>query len=327
MQDSEQMSLPFEASDVVALQEAREEALLEAQQARAGRRTGSAGKAARRTSLLKEEPCCLGEGLRLISGIQKVCKLVPTEVQKKPLEYDELPLDESRDISERLEFDGSCFRRTRYMHPRFLKKGESETSYFVTCRLPECILGNSAIGDTLPVHAICNKFCDHLPLYRQLKFFSDHGLVGVDEPMLNNWLQTVAAALAPLYEALYTQLQDSESLQIYEAPIGDIRDKRPIGHMRATRCALTGRVHYRWLEELAVTVPERGLVLDEPPVAHELFVAAPGEGAISALFYTFIGECERCAIVLGEWLRATFQALPGCKVAPVALLPKAAEEL
>lgn len=318
--ESEQMSLPFEAEDVVALQEARVEALQAEQQERLARRSRTVKQG--RRSRVHELPCRLEEALNLISGLQRACKLVPTEVQKKPLDYDEQPLDEERDVSERLEFEGACFSRTRYNHPRYLKKGETPGAYYVTCRLPSCTMGNSAVGDTLLVYAICNKFCERMPLYRQLKFFSDHGLVGVDERMLSRWMQKAAEVLTPLYEQFYQAIQSSESIQVYEAPTGDIRDRRPIGHMRATRCAESGRVYYRWLEELSVAVPERGVVLDSPPVARELFVSAPGEGTLSALFYTFIGECERCGLDFGEWLLTTLQALPGYKGALVELLPK-----
>ncbi len=318
MQESEQMSLPFGAEEVAALQAAREEAVQAAQQERESRRVRTVKQG--RRSRVQSAPCRLEGGLQLISGLQRACKLVPREVQKKPLDYEELPTDEAQDVSERLEFEGSCFSKTRFVHPRFLRKGEAD-SYTVTCRLPVGIMGNSAVGDTLPVHAICNKFCDRLPLYRQLKFFCDYGLVGVNEDMLHSWMQTVAAALTPLYRAFYEKLQESESLQVYEAPTGDIRDKRPIGHMRATRCAETGQVHYCWLEELSVPVPERGEVLDAPPVVRELFVSAPGEGAMSALFYTFIGECERCGLEFGEWLLDTLRALPGYRGEPAALLP------
>lgn len=320
MQESGQMSLPFEECDVAALQEAREVAMQEAQLARAARRTRTVKQGKREQ--VQEEPCRLSDGLTLISGLQRACKLVPLEVQKSPLEYDEQPVDEARDVSERLEFDGACFSKTRYIHPRFLRRAEAEDTYSVTCRLPVCTMGNSAVGDTLLVHAICNKFCDRLPVYRQLKFFSDRGLVGVDEAMLSRWMQIAAEALRPLYAAFKERVMASKSLQVYEAPTGDIRDKRPIGHMRANRCANTGAVYYCWLEELSVVAPERGEVLDTPPVLTGLFVAAPGEGALSALFYTFIGECERCGVDFGEWLLATLQALPGCKGKQAALLPQ-----
>ena len=321
MQESEQMSLPFEADDVAALQAAREEAMLVAQQERESRRARTVKQG--RRSRVQEVPCRLGEGLQLISGLQRACKLVPLEVQKKPLNYEELPTDEALDVSERLEFEGNCFSKTRFIHPRFIRKGESESSYTVTCRLPACTLGNSAVGDTLPLHAICHKFCDRLPLYRQLKFFCDYGLVGVDEAMLSQWMKAVADALTPLYRAFYDIVQQSERLQVYEAPTGDIRDKRPIGYMRALRCAESERVYYSWLEELSVAVPERGEVLDTPPVARALFVSAPGEGAMSALFYTFIGECERCGLVFGEWLLNTLRTLPGYRGELAALLPQA----
>lgn len=313
------MSLPFEADDVVALQEAREEALQEAQMARVARRSRMVRRS--RRERVEEQACRLDEGLKLISGLQRACKLVPPEVQKKPLEFDELPTDELRDVSERLEFDGNCFSKTRYIHPCYVKKGEEEGVYTVTCRLPVCTMGNSAIGDSLPVYSVCNKFCERLPLYRQLKFFSDRGLVGVDEQMLSRWMERTAAVLQPLYEAFYQQLLLSEDLQVYEVPTGDIRDKRPIGHMCATRSAQSGQVHYRWREELSVVVPERGVALAEPPVARELFVSAPGEGALSALFYTFMDECGRCDCDFAEWLLTTLRALPGYRGDVLALLP------
>ena len=55
MQESEQMSLPVEADDVAALQEAREEALLEAQQARMARRSRTLKQV--RRERVQEAPC------------------------------------------------------------------------------------------------------------------------------------------------------------------------------------------------------------------------------------------------------------------------------
>ena len=63
MQESEQMSLPFEADDVAALEAAREEAMLVAQQERESRRTRTVKQG--RRSRVQEVPCRLGEGLQL----------------------------------------------------------------------------------------------------------------------------------------------------------------------------------------------------------------------------------------------------------------------
>lgn len=322
MQESEQvqMSLPFTESEVAALQESREEALQAAATERTSRRPRTVKQG--RRAAANETPCRLGSELRLISGIHRACKLVPTEVQKKMLDYDELATDEVRDVSERLEFDGSHFVLTRYQHPRFLRSDAGDDAYYITCRLPECTMGNSAVGDTLLVHSVCNKFIDRLPLYRQLKFFSDSGLVGVNEPMLSHWLQITADVLRPLYDFFLTQLYEGAELQIYEVPTADIRDKRPIGHMAATRSAADGRVHYRWSDELPVVMPGREQVLEQPPVQRDpLFIAAPGEGELSAIFYTFIDECDRCGVVFGEWLLATLQNLPGARGRLGDLLP------
>lgn len=323
--EQEQMILPFTESEVAALQVAREEALAAAATERLCRRSRTVKQSRRGQS--SGEPCRLGEGLKLISGIRRACKLVPTEVQKKMLDYDELATDETQDVSERLEFDGAHFILTRCQHPRFLRREAGEDAYYVTCRLPECTLGNSAVGDSLLVHAVCNKFFARLPLYRQLKFFSDFGLVGVDESTLSGWLQAVTKALLPLYELFYTRLHEQvESLQVYEAPTSDIRGKRPIGYMCATRAGDTGQVHYRWREELSVHMPEHGEVLAQPPVMREpLFIAAPGEGELSAVIYTFLDECERCGVVFGQWLLDTLHALPGHRGDLTPLLPRGGE--
>ncbi len=323
MQDSEQvqMTLPFTESEVAALQEAREEAQQAAATAKMSRRARTVKQG--RQGKLSDSPCRLDNGLKLISGIRRACKLVPTEVQKKMLEYDELPTDESEDVSERLEFDGAHFVLTRYQHPRFLRREGGENSYYVACRLPAGILGNSAVGDSLLVHAVCNKFEECLPLYRQLKYFSDHGLVGVDEVMLSSWLQSVAQALEPLYRLFRQQLADVGELQVYLAPTSDIRDKRPIGHMRATRSTVTGQVYYCWMEELSVILPGGAEITEQPPVQREpLFIAAPGEGELSAILYTFVDECKRCGLVFGQWLLETLRALPGHRGDLARLLPR-----
>ena len=96
--------------------------------------------------------------------------------------------------------------------------------------LPPRLIDGGNAGEGLLAHAVCAKFVDHMPLYRQAKWFRRHG-VDLSDSTLGHWNKQVAWNLEPLYEALKKQVQKSRYLQVDETtmPVQD-RNKKGSTH-------------------------------------------------------------------------------------------------
>lgn len=71
-------------------------------------------------------------------------------------------------------------------------------------------------------HVIVSKYADHLPLYRQAQIYARQG-IDLDRSTLAAWVGRAAFELAPVYEALLTNLKRSSKLFMDEttAPVLD----------------------------------------------------------------------------------------------------------
>lgn len=85
----------------------------------------------------------------------------------------------------------------------------------VIAELPERIVPKISAGVGLLAAIICDKFLDHLPLYRQMKRYIRLG-VAIPKSTMVNWLRLVAEQLDPLYLALKKEVLRATYLQIDE---------------------------------------------------------------------------------------------------------------
>ena len=84
---------------------------------------------------------------------------------------------------------------------------------------PEPSLPGTLCAPGLAAQIVVDKFCDHLPHYRQQKrFLRQHG-AQLSRQTLNTWTHAVARHLAPIGEAIKGELFHARSLQVDETPI------------------------------------------------------------------------------------------------------------
>ncbi len=92
---------------------------------------------------------------------------------------------------------------------------ETGKTRVVIAELPERIVPKISAGVGLLAAIICDKFLDHLPLYRQMKRYIRLG-VTIPKSTMANWLRLVAEQLDPLYLALKKEVLSQHYLQIDE---------------------------------------------------------------------------------------------------------------
>lgn len=82
---------------------------------------------------------------------------------------------------------------------------------------PHSIIGGGHAGADLLATLVDNKFCHHLPEYRQVKMFSELGLK-LPTSTVNDWIHTTANVLYSLYECQREAVMAGGYIQIDEVP-------------------------------------------------------------------------------------------------------------
>lgn len=82
---------------------------------------------------------------------------------------------------------------------------------------PHSIIGGGHVGADLLASLIDNKYNHHLPEYRQIKMFAEHGLK-LPASTVNDWIHATANVLYPLYESQREAVMSGGYVQVDEVP-------------------------------------------------------------------------------------------------------------
>lgn len=82
---------------------------------------------------------------------------------------------------------------------------------------PHNIIGGGHVGADLLAMLVDNKYNHHLPEYRQVKMFAEHGLK-LPTSTVNDWIHATANVLYPLYESQIEAVLSGRYIQIDEVP-------------------------------------------------------------------------------------------------------------
>lgn len=97
----------------------------------------------------------------------------------------------------------------------------------IQARRPYSIIGGGHVGADLLATLVDNKFCHHLPEYRQVKMFAELGL-RLPTSTVNDWIHAAANVLYPLYECQREAVLSGGYVQIDEVP-WNIADRKGQG--------------------------------------------------------------------------------------------------
>ena len=101
----------------------------------------------------------------------------------------------------------------------------------VAAPLPERIIAKGMASDRVVVDTIVNKYCDHLPLYRQEAIFLREAGVEISRTTLDGWVMHVGDLLQSIREAMRRDLLAGGYIQADETTVGvQTRDKSGSNH-------------------------------------------------------------------------------------------------
>jgi len=103
-----------------------------------------------------------------------------------------------------------------------------------TAKAEEALIPKSIASPSLLAFILTNKYCDHLPFYRQEKRFERIG-ANISRQDMSNWLVTIADMLMPLKELLRKDIISNSIIRMDETPVKvlklDHSGKDGIGYM------------------------------------------------------------------------------------------------
>lgn len=89
----------------------------------------------------------------------------------------------------------------------------------VTAPLPARIIEKGLVSDRVVVDTVINKYCDHLPLYRQSLILKRETGLDVSRVTLDGWVMQVGQLLIPVVEVMRDELLRGNYIQADETPV------------------------------------------------------------------------------------------------------------
>lgn len=131
------------------------------------------------------------------------------------------------EITEELELIPAELYVKKYVRPKYVLAalpGAIKSEIIIAappCRpLPKAIAGAGLLSQI-----VIEKYVDHLPVYRQMQRFKRAG-VDIAYSTITGWVENVCELIAPLYEALKSEVLQSGYLHADETPIKVLDDEK-----------------------------------------------------------------------------------------------------
>jgi len=119
------------------------------------------------------------------------------------------------DISETLEYVPSSFKVIRHIRPRCAC---TNCEKIVQAFAPSKAIEKGKAGSGLLAHIVVQKYCNHLPMYRQSQIYEREG-IEISRNTMTGWAAQCSKLLNPLIDVLKQSVFNSEYLHGDDTPI------------------------------------------------------------------------------------------------------------
>lgn len=152
-----------------------------------------------------------------------------------------------QEISEQLDYEPGRFLRRRVVRRKYVHRTNPDMAPLMA-PLPERLLDRSLPAPGLLAHIVVQKYCDHLPLYRQEHIYAQRHRVHLPRQSLTRWIELASDWLKPIYEHIRTGVMAGGYVQVDETPVDYLEPgngKTRQGYLW-TCSRPGGDVFYRW---------------------------------------------------------------------------------
>lgn len=170
--------------------------------------------------------------------------VVPPEVEADPDAYKQI----SEEYHDELEIQNAHLYYSRVVMPKYRKIADKNQPPLIA-PAPEPTVPGTKCGAQLIAKIIADKYCDHLPHYRQAnRFLRQQGAI-ISRQTINSWTHSAAGLLSPIGEALKKEILLAEILQIDETPSDYLMPglgRTATGYYWVYRNQESGTVYFDW---------------------------------------------------------------------------------
>lgn len=162
-------------------------------------------------------------------------KPIPADIPRVDINYDISEIEKTcpcgctltkigEEISEKLDITPQQVLVIRQVRPKYACKGCTGTASkgisptVKMAPMPPQLIKQGIATPGLLAYILVNKFCDGLPFYRQTDMFARLGIY-IPHSTMSNWAILAAKACAPLQDAMYSRLHQSEIINIDNATV------------------------------------------------------------------------------------------------------------
>jgi transposase len=174
--------------------------------------------------------------------------IIPDEVKANPESYKKI----GEETVEELDVTPAQFFRRIIIREKYVKMDDRSAAPVIV-PAPKRLIPNSYASAGLIAYIILNKYCDHLPLYRQEMALMYRHDIEISRKTMGNWMYLVADWLTLIYEALRNEIRASGYMQIDETFIkyqDPKKDHCPNGYLWAYHSPGAG-VLFEWFPSRA----------------------------------------------------------------------------
>jgi transposase len=121
------------------------------------------------------------------------------------------------EVTRKLARKAEQFFIIEYVRPKYVSRNVPDQGV-MTAALPDAIIDRCPADESLLASVVIDKFCDHLPLYRQVQILRRSG-IQISRQTLSKWVLSLAAGLEPLFEAMKARVLQSGVIFVDESPV------------------------------------------------------------------------------------------------------------
>ncbi len=122
------------------------------------------------------------------------------------------------EVSEMLDYEPGRFLCLRTVRPKYARRSDREAPP-ITAPLPPKLVEGGIGSPGLIAHIVIQKYCDHLPLYRQEQIFRSRNGVELPRQTMARWVEVAADWLRPIYDKMREAVFAGGYLEIDETPV------------------------------------------------------------------------------------------------------------
>jgi transposase len=155
---------------------------------------------------------------RLPDNLPVVEQIVdPEPVKAAPEQWRQI----GQEVSEQLDYEPARYFRRRLVRRTYVPKAPraDAENVPVTAPLPPTLQERCIATPALLASVIIQKYCDHLPLYRQEQILARRFGINLPRQTLARWVELAAGWLRPLHQQIKTGVMAGGYVQLDETPI------------------------------------------------------------------------------------------------------------